>query len=311
VNATLRAPRRDAREYFFDAYMTYKEIVRGIEHYADKHSHVKKSSLSGLSYYGTEIIGVKINTGTKEKNIVFLECGIHAREWISTAFCSYLIHEFATNAEKHKTLLDRYEFHIYPSVNPDGYQNTKVYRFWRKNMKPNPGSCVGTDLNRNFETGPHCGVGTSKNPCDEIFCGQEPFSEPETQAIRDTVLPLKGRIEYYISFHSFGLMWMFPFSYTDKVSAHHDELLSKAKLGAEAITRFSGTVYRVGTIASTIYKVTGGSIDWAYEAGIKNSYVLELQPKGSGSASGFLLPANKIIPTCKETLVGVQTMLLA
>lgn len=44
--------------------------------------------------------------------------------------------------------------------------------------------CTGVDLNRNFgyRWG---GMGTSKDPCREIYAGAGPFSEPETNAIRN------------------------------------------------------------------------------------------------------------------------------
>lgn len=57
-------------------------------------------------------------------------------------------------------------------------------RLWRKNRRRSVGSlCTGVDLNRNFgyRWG---GLGTSKDPCREIYAGSGPFSEPETNAIR-------------------------------------------------------------------------------------------------------------------------------
>lgn len=49
-------------------------------------------------------------------------------------------------------LLDFYEIHIMPMVNPDGYQySIEVDRMWRKNRSPsNLFGCSGVDLNRNF-----------------------------------------------------------------------------------------------------------------------------------------------------------------
>ena len=69
-----------------------------------------------------------------------------------------------------QAILAKYEIHILPLVNPDGYEyshttvnfvifNEIIFfkfhliknRMWRKNRRPNTGSsCVGTDLNRNF-----------------------------------------------------------------------------------------------------------------------------------------------------------------
>ena len=77
---------------------------------------------------------------------------------------------------------------------------------WRKN-RARPSSaltslfphCTGVDLNRNF--GFHWGdvsalhvVGGTQLSCMETYSGPRPFSEPETAAIRDFVMPRKDNI---------------------------------------------------------------------------------------------------------------------
>ena len=65
----------------------------------------------------------------------------------------------------------------------------------RKNLRPN--SCgdpryQGTDLNRNY--GFKFALdndGSSPFACDETYRGSEAFSEPETQAVKCNVAPLK------------------------------------------------------------------------------------------------------------------------
>jgi carboxypeptidase A4 len=78
------------------------------------------------------------------------------------------------------------EFNIVPVLNPDGYEFTHTNnRLWRKNRRnPELGECSGTDLNRNFDF-KWSGQGTSPNPCSEIYTGASPFSEPESQAIKN------------------------------------------------------------------------------------------------------------------------------
>jgi murein tripeptide amidase MpaA len=51
-----------------------------------------------------------------------------------------------------KTILDTYDFHIFPVVNPDGFVYTQTTnRMWRKNRQPPPsGRCIGRDINRNW-----------------------------------------------------------------------------------------------------------------------------------------------------------------
>lgn len=52
--------------------------------------------------------------------------------------------------------------------------------------------------------------------------------------------------------------------------------------------------------------VVGSSDDWAKgKAGIKYSYTIELPDKG---VYGFLLPAEKIIPTGREIFTGIRSV---
>ena len=51
------------------------------------------------------------------KPAIFMDCGIHAREWVSPAFCLYAIDQLVED----QALLDLYDFYIIPVANPDGY----------------------------------------------------------------------------------------------------------------------------------------------------------------------------------------------
>jgi len=85
------------------------------------------------------------------------------------------------NSEKLET-----DYYIMPVVNADGYEYTfTVDRLWRKNRrKAGYAGCSGVDLNRNFgyKWG---GKGTSKDICKDTYAGSKPFSEPESDAIRN------------------------------------------------------------------------------------------------------------------------------
>jgi murein tripeptide amidase MpaA len=108
---------------------------------------------AGLTYERRSMKVMVLKTSTSKRN-VWIDCGIHAREWISPATCIWMIDNLITQHSKNpaSSLLNYFEFHILPLVNPDGYEYTHTtYRLWRKNRSPNTGSsCVGTDLNRNF-----------------------------------------------------------------------------------------------------------------------------------------------------------------
>ena len=52
--------------------------------------------------------------------------GTHAREWISPAVVTFIINEMLNNYQKHKTLVDSFEWHILPVLNPDGYEFSRL-----------------------------------------------------------------------------------------------------------------------------------------------------------------------------------------
>lgn len=124
---------------------------------------------------------LRISNGKPNLPAIWIDGGIHAREWISPAVVTYLIDYLVENSENLEA-----DFYILPVINPDGYEYTFVSdRLWRKNKrKAGHSGCFGVDLNRNFgyRWG---GKGTSNDICHEIFAGSGPFSEPETDAIRN------------------------------------------------------------------------------------------------------------------------------
>ena len=48
---------------------------------------------------------------------ILMDCGVHAREWVSVSFCLHSIQQLTAQ----NGLLKRFDFHIIPVANPDGY----------------------------------------------------------------------------------------------------------------------------------------------------------------------------------------------
>lgn len=109
---------------------------------------------AGLSTEGREIKVVKISTSgvQGDKPIVFIDVGIHAREWATYVTGVYLIHELVEHYADNTDIVDAVDWVIIPVGNPDGYEFSQTTdRFWRKTRAINAGSaCVGIDPNRNF-----------------------------------------------------------------------------------------------------------------------------------------------------------------
>ena len=147
------------------------------------------------------LLKISNNLAITGKPGVWIDGGIHAREWISPSTVTYLMFEFLKNDYKYQDILNKYDLYILPLVNPDGYEfsRTEGNRMWRQNrnwynwLK----GCFGVDLNRNWDT-PDWGLtGSSKDPCDkdQIYAGSWAFSEPETRSIRDFIWERKDYLK--------------------------------------------------------------------------------------------------------------------
>lgn len=69
---------------------------------------------------------IKISTDpTANKPIIFVDAGIHAREWAAPAQALYIINQLVENPANER-LLEKVDWYILPVVNPDGYEFTHV-----------------------------------------------------------------------------------------------------------------------------------------------------------------------------------------
>ncbi|XP_048361991.1 mast cell carboxypeptidase A-like [Sphaerodactylus townsendi] len=302
----------DGGNYFrkmhsYTKYNDWEKIVAWTERIARNNPKMVSRIEMGKTSEGRPMYLLKVGKVTGQKKVIFMECGIHAREWISPAFCQWFVKQATHTYGEDKVmtkLLDSMNFYVLPVFNVDGYVWTWTNnRFWRKNRSNNSNSdCIGTDLNRNFKAA-WSTVGASDKPCNEIYCGTSPESEPETKELANFIRDHLDVIKGYISFHSYSQLLMFPYGYTYKLAPNHDELNKVAKGAVDALATVYGTNYTYGPIAETIYLSSGSSLDWAYDEGIKYAYIFELRDHGR---YGFLLPESKIRPTCKETMLAVK-----
>ena len=71
--------------------------------------------------------------GCGNKAAMWIDGGIHAREWIAPAIVMYMARELTERLEGQENLIDSLDWYFLPSVNPDGYQFTQDEdRLWRK-----------------------------------------------------------------------------------------------------------------------------------------------------------------------------------
>jgi hypothetical protein len=167
---------------------------------------------------------------------------------------------------------------------------------------------MGVDLNRNFDF--HWGeTGASTEPCEEIYQGSSPFSEPESKAVRDFISSHRNDIQAVITMHTYSQIWIHPYGHIrHSYPADVNELHDTGMRAAAALKKLYGTDYRVGSGADTLYPASGGSDDWSKsKAGIKYVYLLELRPEDS-VIDGFILEPRYLLPTGRETWEGVKVV---
>ncbi|NXD80090.1 CBPO Carboxypeptidase, partial [Halcyon senegalensis] len=290
--------------YVYTEYHPMEEIYQWMSQIQESNSELVTQHYLGRTVENRPMYYLKISQPSdKTKKIIWMDCGIHAREWISPAFCQWFVKEILQNYKTDPQIsrfLQNLDVYILPVLNIDGYiYSWEKDRFWRKNRSPHMnGSCYGTDLNRNFNSS-WGSVGVSYNCTSEIFCGSAPESEPETRAVAQFIKRKKSDILCYLTIHSYGQYILTPYGSTTKPPSNSEELMQVAGEAAAALTVKYGTKYEVGPTSLILYNNSGSSRDWAHMIGIPLSYTFELRDKG---LHGFVLPPDQIQPTCEETM---------
>jgi carboxypeptidase T len=251
------------------------------------------------------VLSNKSRPGPKPRFLLVAE--YHARELVTaetaTRFAEELVAGYGVDADI-TWILDYFEVHIVPMVNPDGRKRAEAGNMWRKNTDNNDGcaSSYGTDLNRNcsFKWGLS---GSSGDPCAETYRGPSTFSEPEGQAVRDYCRALfpdqRGTNDtdaaaitatgLIVSLHSYGELVLHSWGWTTTAVPN---LAGLQMLGG----KFS--YFNHYTVQPTIdlYAVSGELNDWAYgELGVA-TYTIEMGTSFFQSCSTFqngLYPSNR------------------
>lgn len=110
----------------FGHFWTYEEIYEYIDELAEEYPELITVETGGLSSEGREIKVVKISTTGVQGNkpTIFIDVGIHAREWATHVTGAYLIHELVEHYADHREIVDNVDWIIVPVANPDGYAFT-------------------------------------------------------------------------------------------------------------------------------------------------------------------------------------------
>jgi carboxypeptidase T len=313
---------------YFGGYYTYAQMVTAIENLYNTYSPsgLVDTFHLGLSIEGRQIYAVKIsdNAGTDEANEpeVFFQGIQHAREAIGGSsmifMMQYLCERYSVDT-RIQNLVNNREIYIVVCMNPDGWQHNFTLNSaggggWRKNRRDIVSSPeFGVDLNRNWSTDwGNCvtipSSCASDDPVDDTYYGTGPFSEPETQAIRNFIR--SKHIVVGNDQHSVGPYYSLPFG-RPTLHTGADTLTIMQQQWYTAIPALMGKYngMRAGNSFQALgYEVAGGVKDWMLKGDVgpginggEKYNILGMTGEGGygTGASTFWPAATSIITLCK------------
>ena len=257
-----------------------------------------------------------------EKNVIFITGLHHSREPLTVTMVVYLmlaiLKEWGKCGVETELVAAQWnEFFrvnmilFVPMVNIDSFKF--IQNNWRgamgekvlmvrKNRNIDPSCDIfsgGVDLNRNYDF--KWGLdeqGSSGNPCAEDYRGSEPFSETETQTIRNLV-NARANIVTGVNMHTYGNAWIYPFNF---VSDAQNVELRKVKpkfyrFFNNFVTEMRQKNLRAdfGNSMGTInYTTNGEAGDWLI--GAKNIMNLDVELGDLDHGSDKFYPLASMIP---------------
>jgi len=331
VNSTAQMAANLGNVDDINGYRTYDEALEELQEIAANNPTICKlmdigdsqgkvyfeQSYGNYEDYQHDIWAMKVSDNVnvnEDEPAVYYFGAHHAREPISTETAFYVLNHIIDNYGTDPEITENVnntEIWFVPIVNPDGHEVVldQINTDWRKNIRDNDGDGNltngywdypdGVDPNRNY--GWNWGTaGTSSDPGDQTYCGPEPFSEPELQAIRD--LMADNQFVAGISYHSYSELVLWPYGYSYGAVAPDIDALSD--LGTEIGNSIPGIYggHYTPEAAWELYPASGVTDDWAYGMHGTFAYTVEL-------GTEFIPPASQVYQIVEDNLEGALILL--
>jgi hypothetical protein len=255
-------------------YRSVDQVYAELKQIAQDHPDFVKLVEIGKSLEGRSIFALNFTSKPGQGlPSVRINSGQHARELPPVELTTNYAHLLADSYGKDQgltRLVDTRDIWIVPIVNPDGrFKVQEGNSMWRKNTRKLGMGAAGVDTNRNADD--HWDGGNSMQWADD-YHGAAPFSEPESQALRDLCAKLKFKSS--LDVHNYAGMILWPPGYSNEFTK--DEAHFKA-VGSKLADHLH---YKAGTIARTIYKTYGDLSTWEYDTFGTLAFGAELADSG-------------------------------
>lgn len=264
----------------YDSKNMVKDINTILYTYAKEYPSYVYVTKVGESNHNNDILTIRIGNGKKH---IFINGAHHGKEYMTSILVmnqiDYLIKKYQYDKGL-KELLDEVSIVFLPVVNPDGVEISRGYLKPAANISAASRASIknkhatwkangtGVDLNRNYPMRWDYIINDPGKPSSKNYKGAKPFSETETQIIRD--LCKEYDFEIVIAYHSAGEV-IFWYAYQDKEAEKrdYDIVLNLSKI----------TGYRIDEMRKT----AGGMKDWFVQEHKKPGFTIEIgSPKYVG-----------------------------
>ncbi|MBY5944522.1 M14 family zinc carboxypeptidase [Photobacterium rosenbergii] len=256
-------------------YISYRDMMDFLEEAMAKYPDLIRLQSIGDTHEGRPIMMVTISQDVAYADLkpALLYTGtIHAREWIgielAVSFVQYLLDNYPSNPDVVEALT-RNTLYMVPCLNPDGFEySRKHFSFWRKNRRDNGDGTFGVDLNRNFGINFRQSTQTNSN----IYGGPGPFSEPETQAIKQFV-ESRDNICVALDYHSQGNVFFPAHKFNHEAEIEGTDLNILCANMAREIYKVTNRQYGIHRGKPPANLIHGSGREYYYDRGILSTVV--------------------------------------
>jgi Zinc carboxypeptidase len=264
-------------------YHDYHGTMKMLNGFNEKYPGLVKVFSIGKSVLGKDIWCIRItNEKSKdEKSSCLIDGCIHGEEWEAGEACLYLAEYLLINFDGNKTIahiLNSSEVYIVPLVNPDSRQDDSRYNDNGINLDRNFDIDFGRIRGSVFPLGKLFGrikipyIDTSRLhkwfpsfPDRLENCGRHPFSEPETQAMKNLMNELENNdFSFYLNIHTalhcIGFPWD-AFEPPFEIPKHEQYIFDYVGEWVAENTEYEEYKKEI----NLIYKMSGGAADWCFK----------------------------------------------
>ena len=251
-------------------YKSYQESCDFLIECTKKYPDIISVKSIGKSWEDRDILlaTISLNVAYADIKPALLFTGtVHAREWIGNElgieFIDYILKNYRNNPKILSTITSN-TLYLVPCLNPDGFEYSRThFSFWRKNRRDNGDGTFGVDLNRNFPIGYKKSTQTNSN----VYGGTEPFSEPETRAIKGFV-DTHSNITIALDYHSQGNVFFPAHKFNHEMELEGTDLNSLCANMNYHINKVTGRKYGINRGKPPTKLISGSGREYYYSKGI-------------------------------------------